>query len=94
MPYFKDPQNNLHWLDSADHASLLPKGSVEITDSAAQAILPPSADTPGNKIKQQIAELEASVTPRRIREAMRNPSAQAWINAVDDQIIALRAKLV
>ena len=36
--YYKDTNNNLHFLDSAEFAYLLPIDCVEITDSEAQAI--------------------------------------------------------
>jgi hypothetical protein len=44
MPYFKDINGHLHFLDSADFAYLLPPGSVAITDAEAAAIV--AANTP------------------------------------------------
>ena len=41
-------------------------------------------------IINQIEALEATATPRRIREMATDP---AWMNALDAQIAALRAKL-
>jgi len=38
MPHYKDTENKLHWLDSTDHESYLPAGSVQITDEEAAAI--------------------------------------------------------
>jgi hypothetical protein len=38
MMHYKDPQSNLHSLDSADHEHLLPSGSVQITDAEAATI--------------------------------------------------------
>ena len=38
MPHYKDTENKLHWLDSAQHESYLPTGSVQITDAEAEAI--------------------------------------------------------
>jgi len=35
---YKSPDNQLHFIDSADHAHLLPSGSVQITDEEAAAI--------------------------------------------------------
>jgi hypothetical protein len=32
MPHYKDTQNKLHWIDSSEHESYLPAGSVQITD--------------------------------------------------------------
>lgn len=42
MPFYKDTENKLHWLDSADFQYLLPVGSVEITDEEATAIQSPA----------------------------------------------------
>jgi len=38
MPYYKDTNNNLHFLDSAEFAYLLPVDCVAITDEEAQSI--------------------------------------------------------
>ena len=38
MPHYKDTQNKLHWLDSAEHESYLPAGLVQITNEEAQII--------------------------------------------------------
>ena len=38
MPHYKDTNNNLHFLDSAEFEYLLPAGCVAITDEEAQAI--------------------------------------------------------
>lgn len=37
---YKAPDNSLHFLDSADHEHLLPRGSVQITDVEAEALRP------------------------------------------------------
>jgi hypothetical protein len=42
--------------------------------------------------KRQIAALEATVTPRRAREAALGTDG-GWLKALDAQIAALRAKL-
>jgi hypothetical protein len=44
-------------------------------------------------IAEQIAALESTATNRRIREAVRG-SGRAWLDALDDQIAALRALIV
>jgi hypothetical protein len=38
MPYFKDVNNKLHFLDDASFSHLLPVGCLEITESEARAI--------------------------------------------------------
>lgn len=44
MPNYKDTNNKVHFLDSAEFEHLLPAGCVPITDEEAEAIrLPPAA---------------------------------------------------
>lgn len=38
MPHYKDTNNGLHWIDSEEHESYLPAGSVKITDAEAATI--------------------------------------------------------
>jgi hypothetical protein len=40
MQYYKDTENKLHWLDSAEYESYLPAGCVQITDEEAEALRP------------------------------------------------------
>jgi len=40
MPHYKDTENKLHWLDSAEYESYLPAGCVQITDEEAEALRP------------------------------------------------------
>jgi hypothetical protein len=40
MPHYKDTENKLHWLDSAEYESYLPAGCVQITDEEADALRP------------------------------------------------------
>ena len=44
--------------------------------------------------KQQIAEIEATITDRRLREAMLSTTGKAWLSARDSEIAALRTKIV
>jgi len=41
MPYYKDKNSKVHYLDSAEFEHLLPAGCVQITDAEAAAILNP-----------------------------------------------------
>ena len=43
-------------------------------------------------VLKQISDLEATVTPRRVREAIRG-SGKQWLDSIDDQIAALRSQL-
>lgn len=46
MPYYKAPDNSVHFLDSSEHAYMLPAGSVQITDAQVEALRPqPPAPT-------------------------------------------------
>lgn len=38
MPYYKDDQGKVYFLDSAEHAAVLPQGCVEISEAEADAI--------------------------------------------------------
>ena len=49
MPHYKDAQNKLHWIDSAEHKSYLPAGSVQITDAEAEALRPKTTLTYAQK---------------------------------------------
>jgi len=40
MPHYKSPDNSLHFLDSVEYESMLPAGSVQITDAQAEALRP------------------------------------------------------
>ena len=40
MPYYKDTENKLHWLDDAGYEYFLPAGSVQITDEEVEALRP------------------------------------------------------
>ena len=46
-----------------------------------------------NSILAQIAGIEVTITPRRIREAMLTDAGKAWIASADAQITALRVQL-
>lgn len=104
--HFKAPDNSVHFLDDDSFISLLPSGSVPITDEEAAALAPkpvaPSA-------QEQITALEQqTLLPRVTREFMLlsfastaqgmgvDPTtniAYVKVKELDDQIAALRAKL-
>ena len=54
----------------------------------------PTAEQINAPILSTIATLEATVTPRRIREALTTAPGKTWLVAVDSQIAALRGSLV
>ena len=67
MPHYKDAENKLHWLDSTEHESYLPAGSVQITDAEAEtirfaAIVPYVAQTPTvEELQAQLTALQAQI---------------------------------
>lgn len=40
MPYYKAPDNSVHFIDSIEFEYLLPEGSIQITDEEAEALRP------------------------------------------------------
>lgn len=96
MPYFRDSQNKLHFLSTEDIArggkKYLPVGNKQITDAEATAlqVIPAVAPT----IQEQIIAIEATITPRRLRDAVLTVEGKAWLETTDAQISALRATIV
>jgi len=69
---YKSPDNKLHFIDP-EHAYLLPAGSVQITDTEAEAVRVASlpAVDPKDAIRAQIKKLEQEqLMPRATREFM------------------------
>lgn len=88
--HYKAPDNSVHFLDDDSFAYLLPAGSFPITDEEAEALKP--LPDPKEAIKSQIAQLEASITPRRLREALLTGD-KTFIEGVEAQIAELRKQL-
>ena len=102
--YFKAPDNSIHQIEP-EHASLLPAGSVPITDAEAAALQP--IPDPKDAIRAQIKKLEQDqLMPRATREFMllfmesqfpANQLAQSigytGMKAFDNQIKTLRDQL-
>ena len=51
------------------------------------------AQCPADKIKAEISALESLQTPRRLREAALSEEGNAWLQNLEDQIVAKRAEL-
>ena len=79
MPNFKDPQNKVHFLDDAKFASLLPAGSVSITDAEAAALLAPTPEdvAAAAKAAQDKAEAQALKADAKFQNLISNTPAQA-----------------
>ena len=54
----------------------------------------PTAEQTNAPTLAAITALEATVTPRRVREAVTSPAGYAWLANVDAEIAALRGGLV
>ena len=94
--HYKAPDNSVHFLDDDSFAHLLSEDCVQISDEEAEAIrlsqiVPP---THNELILAQIAQLEATITNRRIREAALTDAGKTWLEGIDAQITALRGQLV
>lgn len=90
MPNFKDTNNKVHVIDSAEFAYLLPADCVPITDAEAGVIIAQQI-TPIT-LEQQISQLEATVTPRRLREAVLGID-RGWLVVINAQIEALHLQV-
>lgn len=91
MPNYIDTLGHIHHLDSDAYSHLLPAGTVPISDDDLAALRASQLD-PAAAIRGQIADLEATVTPRRMREAVLS-NDYSFIEDVDQQIAALRSSL-
>lgn len=92
MPYYKDQNDGVHFLDDSRFENALPAGCVQISDEEATRLQQPTPLNANELILSQIAGLEASVTDRRIREAVLGID-HGWLKGINDQISALRAQL-
>ncbi len=59
-------------------------GAIELPEPPEQVT--PYIPTPLDEIRN----LEAQITPRRLREAVLTPEGKAWLEGIDAQIAALR----
>lgn len=69
--YFKDTSNNLHYIEDAAYAYLLPSDCVEITDQEALAIQ--EANKP--------VESSPKISPRQIRMALTQLGLRSQVEA-------------
>ena len=95
MPYFKDSTNKLHFLSQQDLKSgglkYLPSGVEEVADSEVDALMvtPPTEPSP----LQQILDIELTITPRRLREAVITTAGKNWLKEANARIDALRESI-
>lgn len=83
-------------ITTEEHAALLDgqsAGKIITADAAgAPCLIDPAALTPKQMTLAKIADLEASVTDRRIREAVLGMDG-GWLKGLNDQVVALRGAL-
>ena len=93
MKYYLSPTSVLYAYElDGSQDNIIPADFIPATDAEVYAITHPAQDL--NKvIVQQIATLEATITQRRLREAMLTDAGKTWLENVDAQIAALRATL-
>lgn len=61
MPFFKDLENKVHFLESVDFIGLLPSGSVEITEQEAEEITAPPDPSIDDLIEEVRSALQAAI---------------------------------
>ena len=94
MPFFKNTQNKLYFLDEGDDPGVwLPGDCIAISDEEANELQIPSPLTQNEIVISKIVKLESSVTERRIREAILGTD-DGWLNSLNDQIEVLRSTLI
>lgn len=98
MPYFKDTQNKIHFLDNKNDKNLLPLGSIEISELDATKLLAPTPDevkaASNNAIYAQLNDFDAA-SIRAIREYIsKQADAPQLIIDKETQAAAARSKLI
>ena len=89
MPYFKDPVDNLYFLDNPVDAYVLPKGCVQITDAEAKVIQEENIPIPNATDNQATASYLLSNTDWTTIADIGTPTANPrLIN--QDEFIAYR----
>lgn len=93
MPYFKDQLGVLHFMTADDieagFSSILPAGCEPVGDDLANAIInPPRSER--DIALAEITALEATITPRRLREAVLGQD-DGWLEGINSKISMLRA---
>jgi hypothetical protein len=88
MRYFRNSEGVIHAYDVDGHQD-------KLIDAAIKAGWPevpgPDAEAAPDQALAKIRELEATVTPRRLRESILGIDG-GWLKALDAQIDALRSK--
>lgn len=90
MPHYKNSDNKLFYLDEGtDPVKWLPSDCIKITEDEAKTI---SNELNQTKLtaEQEIIQLETTITPRRLREALLTTEGKVWLTNIEDKIRSLR----
>jgi len=92
-----NPDNPLHLSTMVANAV---GGGIAETDvevgyctDAEHEIMLDALKTDADKIQETIKQLESTITPRRLRDALANDEGKAWVAAVEAKIETERGKL-
>ena len=85
-------------ITAEQHSALLEGQSygkiISADENGYPILVDPSPPSESDLAKKQIAEIEASITDRRLREAMLSTTGKSWLAERDAEIAALRAKII
>ena len=70
--FYKDTQNNLHWLDDVSFEHLLPADAIQITNAEAEAI---------QEANKPVSAPVAQISPRQIRMALTHAGLRSQVEA-------------
>jgi hypothetical protein len=95
MKYFINPEDSALFAYEEDGSQdeFIPQTFVAATAEQIAAVVSPPP-SPNASVLAQIVLLEATITPRRLREATLTVDGKTWLEVVDAQIAALRVQLV
>lgn len=72
MAYYRDTNNQIHWLDDSAFEHLLPQGCVQITDEEALAI---------QEANKPVPAPVTQISPRQIRMALTQLNLRSQVEA-------------
>jgi hypothetical protein len=72
MAYYKDTNNQLHWLDSSEFERFLPEGAIQITDTEASTIQEANKPAPASITR---------ISPRQIRMSLTQSGLRSQVEA-------------
>ena len=90
MKYYKDVNNNVNAYEAdGSQDEFIPAALILITEEEANILRAPIPLTPKQTANNAIVLLEASVTDRRLREAILGTDG-GWLSNINAQIASMR----